>query len=198
LQNNSTDPDGVSDIKNSAWEIRDASDTVKASSNCANNCSFTVPASVGPGSYTANLTVTDSYAATSSTSKAITVLRDIAADFVCSTNNASWQACDSPSFRPPQGSLVYFHDALSDALLNSLGLAGRKSTPSWGAAITSWTWKKAGVTFNSGNNSNVSVTIDDVRQITLSIQDSASRSTTSNQTVTPSLPLPEWEEISPF
>lgn len=198
LKNDSTDPQGVGDITSSVWEIRDSSNILKNSLNCANNCSYTVPSLIGPGNYTAKLRVADTYSASSETQKNFTVKQDIAADFVCSTDNTNWQACDSPSFRPPQGSLIYLHDNLSDALLNSLGLSGRKSTPSQTATITSRTWKKDGVIFNSGNNSNVSITIDDVRQISLSLQDSVGRTTSSQEQVTPSLPSPDWEEISPY
>ncbi|MBU4351265.1 hypothetical protein KKH63_02965 [Patescibacteria group bacterium] len=204
LNNNSSDPDN--NLARSEWDILNwgsAPDLTCCASGCNSTtilCNYTVQSSiVGNGTYNIRLTVRDAQNATSNLTKTFNVKLDISADFVCSEDNASWQACNSIDFRPPRGSTIYFHDNLSDAILTPLGLAGRRSIPSEGASISQRVWKKAGVTFNSGNNSNPSLEMTDAEaDISLQITDTASRSASANFHVIAGAPLPEWQEIIPI
>lgn len=211
--NLSSDPNGLEDIQSAAWVVKDKlTGVVKDQLTCsAGNilCNYTIPAILPAKTYNVEITVGDASLATRSYNRDIVIRRDILADFVCSSvnpvlDNTKWQLCNSPTFRPPRGSLVYFHDSLDNNLLSLLGLSGRKSSLSENALrFTRRIWKKDGVPFSVCNspagclNFNPSTIIAGT-EITLELEDDSGRSGSANSEITTELPLPEWEEIAPF
>ena len=211
--NLSSDPNGLEDIRSAAWVVKDKlTGVVKDQLICsAGNilCNYTIPAILPASLYNVEITVGDASLATRSYNRDVTIRREILADFVCSSvnpalDNTKWQICNSPNFRPPRGSLVYFHDSLDTSLLNLLGLTGRRSTLSENALrFTRRIWKKDGVPFSVCNspagclNFNPSTIIAGT-EITLELEDDSGRSGSASSEITTQLPLPEWEEIAPF
>jgi len=204
FNNNSTDPDN--NLVRSEWDILkwgSAPDLTCCASGCNSTnilCNYTVQSLiVGNGIYNMKLTVRDAQSATASLTKVFNIRQDAVADFVCSGDNLSWEACNSIDFRPPRNLTIYFHDNLSDAILAQFGLEGRRSTPSQGAAISQRVWKKNSVIFSSDNNSNPSLEMTDAEaDISLQVTDTAGRSASVSFRVTAGTSLPEWEEIIPI
>jgi hypothetical protein len=212
-ENLSSDINGLDDIESVVWVVKDsATMQTKDQLVCPSNnllCNYALPSTLFPKLYEVTITVSDLAGQARSYSRNIQLRRDISVDFVCSDvdpaiNNTKWKACDDPSFKPAKDSRVYFHDNLSDGLLNTLGLNGRKSILSEAATkFTKKIWKKDGVSFNtcqssSGcTNSNPSSIIEGT-EITLEIEDDSGRTGEADSEITTQASLPEWEEIAPF
>ena len=206
--NLSSDLDGLEDIESVGWVVKDpATGQIKDQLDCSPTnilCDYALPGFLAPKVYGVTITVSDLAGETRSYSRNVQLRKDISADFVCSSDNLNWKACNDPSFRPVTGSTVYFHDNLSDSLLNTLGLSGKKSILSEGATkFTKKIWKKDGVVFStcqssSGcTNSNPSTIIQGT-EITLEIEDDSGRTGEADSQITTQASLPEWEEIAPF
>ncbi|MDO8424510.1 MAG: Ig-like domain-containing protein, partial [bacterium] len=202
LNNVSTDPNGLSDIKKSTWTIKEkATDSIKDTSIClAGNplCGWSLLATIPAGTYIAQLLAEDLSGVQSLATKEFTVREDIAADFLCSLDNINWKKCDDSKFKPAKGGKIYFSDNLSDSVLSGIGLAGRKSLRSEGSSgIITRTWKKDGVIFSGTNNPNPSSVIQGTI-IELTAEDDVGRSDSQSYDIKTQLPIPEWQEISPF
>jgi len=189
LKNNSTDPDGTSDIKNSIWTItgqmQDTSDCLAVSGNPV--CNWTLSSNFTAGNYSAQLYVEDKTGATSTVFKSFTILQDIIAKFDCSLNSdGPWQECDT--LKASEGEIVYFRD---------------KSTYSdGGSPIINRSW-----TFKDGTpvasvlqypSSSFKKVDQNSGKITLTVTDSAGRSDTTWHQVWVTIPLPQWKETPPL
>ncbi|MDO8663848.1 MAG: hypothetical protein Q7K28_03405, partial [Candidatus Wildermuthbacteria bacterium] len=187
LNNNSTDPNGLNDIKNSVWTIKEKSTgNVKDTSSCLAGvplCGWTLLSTLPAGAYIAQLYVEDLSLASGVATKEFIVRQDIIADFSCSLDNVNWKKCDDSNFRPIKGGKVYFKD-VSQKSDGSLSIASR-------------VWKKDGAVFSLGNDFNPSSNIQGT-VIELTAEDDVGRSGSQQYTITTRLPLPEWQETSPF
>lgn len=211
-ENLSSDPN-PDDIQSVVWVVRDSvTMQIKDQLICPPTnllCNYALPGTLFPKIYEVTITVTDLADQERSYSRNVQLRKDISADFVCSDidpaiNNTKWKACDDSSFKPAMGSRVYFNDNLSDGLLSTLGLSGRKSILSEDATkFTKKIWKKDGVIFStcqspSGcTNSNPSTIIQGT-EITLEVEDNSGRTGEADSEITTQASLPEWEEITPF
>jgi hypothetical protein len=188
LKNESTDPDGIDDIINSIWTIREDG-TVKETSDCTLSgnplCNWTLPSTFFAGNYEAGLYVEDSHGLSSTTTQNFTILQDAIAGFKCSLDNSNWQDCGI--IIPSVGEMVYFLD---------------QSSPSEGALIISrdWTFQDGNPANNFDNETNPSTQFQSSgnKEVHLVITDSAGRTDEQILTVGLSLPLPGWKEIPPF
>lgn len=189
LKNNSTDPDGASDIKNSIWTISgqmtDTSNCLAVSGNPV--CNWTLPSNFTAGNYSAQLYVEDKTGASDTAYKSFSILQDIIAEFDCSLNSEGpWQECDT--LKASEGEIVYFRD---------------KSTPSnGGSPIISRSW-----IFEDGipaasilqyPSSSFQKIDQGSGRATLMVTDSAGRSDTTAHQVWVTIPLPEWKETPPL
>ena len=149
--NNSTDPDGNSDIVRSEWDILDTGQNPDIICEGVNAlCNFTPQTSLlSPGSYRVRLKVRDSVGNSNSVVSDFYILREAVANFMCSLDNTNWKNCTD--IKPYQGQILYLKDDPSLPLY---------STPSEGATvIVNRVWKLNGDIFSSDNNTNPSVTI---------------------------------------
>ena len=192
LKNNSTDPDGPSDIENSIWTITgQMQDTSDCSVSGNPVCSWTLPFNFSAGDYSAQLYVEDTTGASDIASKSFSILQDIIAEFDCSLNSEGpWQDCDT--LRASEGEIVYFRD---------------KSTPSdsdGGSPITitsrSWTFEDGtpGSSIQQYPYSSFKKVDQGSGSVTLTVTDSAGRSKTVTYQVWVTIPLPEWKETPPL
>ena len=188
MKNDSTDPDGQDDIVKTEWDILGWGSEVDGS--CSGICDIT-PTAIGvpPGTYTAKLYVEDSASQSDTATISFTIKQDAIAGFSCSLDNKNWVECES--LQPSAGEVVYFSDSQPGPLDHS--------SPSEGASITSRVWEIVGERiFNSGNNSNASTTLSQGdNTIKLTITDSQGRTDYQTHQIGVTVPLPEWEEISP-
>lgn len=211
--NLSSDPNGIEDINSATWVVRDAVFfQLKDQLTCPPTnilCNYALPSTLISNTYQVTITVSDLAGQSRSYSRNVKLRNDLSADFVCSDidpaiNNTKWKACNDPSFRPAKGSRVYFQDSLSDGLLSTLGLVGKRSILSEDATkFVKKIWKKDGVIFNScqrsaGCTNNNPSEILEGTEITLEVEDDSGRSGTASSQVATQASLPEWEEIIPF
>jgi hypothetical protein len=180
LKNNSTDTDN--NISNSVWNINGHALDCSITGNPT--CNYT-PSGISAGTYTATLTVTDSFGLSDTTSTSITLLQDIIADFRCSLSpTGPWQNCQG--FGVEEGVVVYFRDY---------------STPSTGATINSWSWTfEDGIPASSNvqNPTSTFTKVDaDSGKVRLEVTDTAGRSDYQEYQLQLKLPLPKWKEIKP-
>ncbi|MBU2263956.1 hypothetical protein KJ797_01295, partial [Patescibacteria group bacterium] len=187
LMNDSSDPDGDRDIIKTKWYKKnqgapdtDYQEIIYCQSNAKTNC--TPQLDIGIGAYTAKLYVEDSMAQSSTAVKNFIIKQDAVANFECSLDSKSWNDCASITIS--QGQVIYLQD---------------KSTASEGANITSRTWQINNADFNTGNNTTVSVKVNQPNNniITLIIKDSKNRSNSKNKTIKTQLPLPTYREVAP-
>jgi len=188
FNNNSSDPDN--NLARSEWDILNwglVPDLTCCASGCDSStilCNYTVQSSImGRGTYNANLTVKDALNETSSLTKPFSIKQDIIADFKCSLDNSIWQSCDG--FHAQFGAKVYFQD---------------QSTPSEGASISSWAWAFTNGTPATANIANPQTRFYSVgiKQVSLTVTDTASRSASKSYNLQIDISFPEWEEIAPF
>lgn len=188
LKNDSTDPDGQDDIVKTEWDILGWGSEVDGS--CSGICDIT-PTTIGvpPGTYTAKLYVEDSASQSDTATISFTIKQDAIAGFSCSLDNKNWVECEN--LQPSAGEVVYFSDSQPSPLDHS--------SPSEGASITSRVWEIVGEgIFNLGNNSNASTTLSQGdNTIKLTITDSQGRTDYQTHQIGVTVPLPEWEEMSP-
>ncbi|KPJ71827.1 hypothetical protein AMJ50_00770 [Parcubacteria bacterium DG_74_3] len=188
LKNESTDPDGVGDIENSIWTIKEST-IIKDTSDCSLSgnplCNWTLPAIFGAGNYQGELYVQDRHGLFATTTKTLTILQDTIADFECSLDNSNWRNCET--LRPTIGEMVYFLD---------------QSLPSQGATIIrrSWTFQNGNPASNVDNATNPSTRFQSTggRTVTLTTTDSAGRIDSQSYIISVSISLPEWKEIPPL
>jgi hypothetical protein len=188
LLNKSTDPDGASDLDSSVWDVLGWGSSKDLS--CSGTCNYTVQSQLlGPGRYTARLTVKDNQGSSDSTTKDFNIYRDASAGFMCSLDNKKWEVCEE--IAPAIGDTIYLKDDPS--------LKEYSSHSGGGSNIVARTWSVGGTIFSQTNESNPSLVIQDVtNEITLEIRDNADRSASRTHTVLPILPLPSWTEVKPF
>ncbi len=183
FNNNSTDPQGLSDIVQSRWDIAGFGSNPDATCNSPNAlCNFTTQ-SMPQGSYTISLTVQDNAGATSSATKNFTILQDAVANFTCSLDGSVFSDCST--IAPAKDERVYFRD---------------QSTPSQGASISSWSWifqDGSPGTETSSSPSTVFLSSGS-KQVSLTITDTAGRTATKQININVGYPFPQWQEISPF
>ncbi len=182
LINNSSDPDGSADIIRSRWDILGwggSPDLECLSPNAL--CNFTL-SPLSAGNYSVELYVEDQNGESSTTSKSITILQDVIADFKCSLSaDGPWQSCNG--FKVTVGERVYFKD---------------ESLASTGATINSWSW-----TFDDGDpasstaqNPSTQFQSSGSKRVTLIVTDSAGRSDDQEATLNVRR-LPIWFPVPP-
>jgi len=182
LVNESTDPDGQSDIKESRWDILNYGTSPDL--RCAGICDFSLPL-LSPGKYTVSLEVSDSQGAKSDISKEITILQDAKANFLCSNDNTKWESCHE--FRVPFAKeKTFFKDA---------------SIPSEGAEIIKreWYFEGGSPSQNIGNETNPYTIFQQYgkKTVRLKITDSKGRTNEIVYEINVSLPMPQWRESPP-
>ncbi|MFH1462748.1 MAG: PKD domain-containing protein [bacterium] len=190
LVNDSSDPDGIGDIKNSTWTI---TGPTSETSYCLFDpvCDWSLPSNYAQGSYTAQLEVEDQTGKID-TSPAVSfyVREEVFADFVCSLSGVAgpWQDCDT--LKVPEDVIVYFNGSISSPSETAVSIS------SW-----SWTFKDGTPSVGSGQYpSPASFEIIDAGsgEVTLTVVDSLGRSDEATYRVQVSRPLPEWKETPPF
>ena len=188
LNNDSTDPDGQSDIVKSEWDILGWGDSPDLTCTANPLCNYTVQA-VTPDTYTIQLYVEDSVGNSDTATKEFTIRREASAGFVCSFNNEDWISCDDIS--PSQGQIIYLSDSQPSPL--------EHSSPSEGASsIVSRKWEiVGGAVFSQDNESNPQISLDENSTIKLTITDNQGRSDSQTHQIGVGLPLPEWQETAP-
>jgi hypothetical protein len=206
-KNLSSDPNGNQDLKEVSWTIKDKlTGLVKDALNCpASNlqCDYTLPATLLAKTYNLELKVKDASNEIDTFSRDAALRKDIGTDFVCSTNNQTWRACDAAAFKPAKGAKIYFHDSLSDGVLAASGLVGKKTVLSDAAIrIIERVWLKDNVPFSSCHNSagcpNVNPWVAaDAVEIVLRVKDDVGRTAQAKYKLQGGLPVPEWQEIAP-
>jgi len=190
LKNNSTDPQGDSDITRSEWTI---GGVAYNACNATMKGDCPLPKLLAPGTYSVGLTVTDAGSKTSSTSNNITFIQGPAAGFSCSLDGANWYDCeDVANIKPDQGATVYLKDDLSAPYEHSVA--------SQGASITGRTWSYNGVTTGiSGQGTSDATTTLSVLPavVQLQITDNNGRTAVQSHNIAV-IPLPKWKELPPF
>lgn len=186
LNNNSTDPNGSSDIVRSEWDVLGWGSSPDATCVSAPIlCNYTVQTqSLGPGTFSATLKVQDAAGEIDTEPKSFTIKQDAVANFNCSLDGSAWKNCTQ--VKPAKGETVFFQDL---------------STPSEGASsITNRSW-----TFASGNPASSSLQnpasafqSSGAKQVSLTVTDNAGRQDTMQTTINVSLSFPDWQELSPF
>ncbi len=192
IVNNSTDPDGASDIVRSEWvyKVQGADDsTYQAISGCPSfngisDC--TLQSGVAAGNYTIKLTVRDAAGNSSSATHDITIKAEVAAGFMCSLDNINWRDCGPLSGKIAKNSMIYFKDDPSLTI---------HSVASDGESITTreWTWN--GVVLG-GNSGSVSTTVvEKINKVRLTVTDSGGRSDYLEYDLN-AKSIPDWEEVT--
>ncbi|MBU0546984.1 hypothetical protein KKA72_02370 [Patescibacteria group bacterium] len=188
IKNNSTDPDGLSDIVKSEWFIKkqiepDSAYVLKTS--CV-MCDYT-PQDMSADNYSIKLRVEDSKGLSSLVTHSFVMREEVSAGFMCSLDNTTWRNCSF--FAVSENEIVYFKD---DQLL------AEHSNPSTGAAsISTRTWTKNGVQFSSGVNPSTTITKTE-KTIRLIVVDSNNRTDYIEYILSVKMNLPDWQEIAPF
>jgi Fe-S cluster biogenesis protein NfuA len=181
IDNNSTDPDGSSDIIKSEWFIKKQSESSSSyvlKSSCV-LCDYTFQ-DMQAGSYNIKLRVEDTLGHSDYEEHAFVMRDDIFSNFECSLDNVTWSSCDS--FTATENEVVYFKDA---------------SIPSTGASIVSRSWTKNGVQFSSSSTGSTTIGKTD-NLIRLTVTDSRGRADYSERSLLVRMSLPDWQEIAPF
>jgi hypothetical protein len=181
LENESTDPNGKSDIAKSEWEILDYSG---GKLDCPDLCDYPVQSRLlSAGDYRVELTVTDKAGESDSFRKSIRIKEDVIADFDCSLNEEGpWQSCNE--FKGIQEERAYFKNT-SDLSESATG-------------VSSWIWKLNDIPFSSGTGE---VTIssalisDRSNTVELKITDNKGRTDSTSYNFEGRLPLPSWQEV---
>lgn len=178
LLNESTDPDGLSDIVQSTWNIDGIPITP-----CVGICNYTPSLATGP--HSAIVTVQDSTGSTDTASSlSFTIEQDIAANFDCSLDGATWQNCSV--MKGASEEVIYFRDL---------------SIPSEDAStISTWAWAFAGGIPSSSAAQNPSVFFDSAgaKTVTLGVVDDGGRTASKEIVLDLTLPFPDWKEVPPF
>lgn len=184
LINDSTDPEGQSDIVQTDWTISESTNSYSGY-----NEAYTVQTGLLERKlHDVELYVKDSQGESDTALGSIRIKQDIVAGFMCSVNNNDWQACENIS--PSIGDMIYLKD---DIFLTE------HSAPSEGAVINSRTWRANGITFSQGNDKNPGLEISDSStEVILVVGDTAFRTGSRIHTISAILPLPSWIEVRPF
>jgi hypothetical protein len=193
LRNNSTDTDGQ--ISLTKWYIKKQTEpdtNYREIGSCSGKCDHTIQKTdvPDPAIYTVKLYVKDDKGLSASTTRNLTVKKEISADFMCSLDNSNWVPCEN--IKLFQGQVIFVKDDPS---------LPRHSEASEGATINSRTWQKGnGTTFETfaQNTNNASTTLTtDKKFIRLIVADTASRSDRQDYRLSVTYPLPFWKEIPP-
>ena len=189
LENHSFDLDGEGDIDHSVWSIRAEGGSDYLDKTTCLKCDFTPGNYVGSGTHSARLYIEDIAGDSTTAFQIFEIKSMVQAGFMCALDNAGpWQLCEN--INPLLNQTVYFKD---DPSLAEYSFAID------GAAITNRTWKKDGVVFDSGNNTNPSIVIDNLSvDIELTVTDSLSRTDSKTHTIKSMMRSPKWWEIIPF
>lgn len=181
LENNSTDPNGRSDIIKSEWEVLDYSG---GGLDCSGLCDYPVQSVFfSAKNYEVKLTVIDKGGKSDSFIKEIRIKEDIVADFECSlSEDGPWINCEE--FKGVQEEYAYFKNT-STLSENANG-------------VSSWLWKLDDVPFSSGSGEVpiVSVIIPGrSNTVELTLTDNKGRTDFTSYSFGAKLPLPTWQEV---
>lgn len=191
LNNQSTDPDGIENIKISKWYINGnlKQECNHNPSSLPSSCNMTPGNYVGVGTYTAKLYVEDIEGNWDEDTKQFTIKENINADFQCSLDNSTWSDCTGSEFKVLDlGDEVYLKDI---------------STASQGASISFRMWagsyqdNTSVGTFDNNDEVNTFFTVEKLGQIKigLSVLDTNGKSGTIIKTLG-SIPPPIWWPVS--
>jgi len=190
LINNSHDPDGDADIIKSEWDILGWGDDVDL--DCPSTdpiCDYTVQTTIlGAGIYTIELYAEDAYGNHSTDEENFTLKQSAIANFKCSlvdlpVDSPDWQDCSD--IRPDVDETVYFLD--------------QSDPPEDGSIVSySWIFQNGNPDTATGTNPSTKFESHGSKQVTLTLEVTAGLSDTEIKNIFARLPLPEWEEISPF
>ncbi|MAF43884.1 MAG: hypothetical protein CMI54_06960 [Parcubacteria group bacterium] len=188
LINQSTDPDGQSDIVKSEWDILNWGANPDLSCTTPNAlCDITPQTQImGSGNFTAELYIEDQIGQSDTIIQPFQIKQEALADFKCSLDNQNWQDCETLELSVKE--VVYFLD---------------QSTPSEGAfAIIEriWTFQNGDPSQDLSNNLNPSTKFQSggAKDVTLTITDDQSRTDSKIYTINSQLPFPEYKEIPPI
>ncbi len=180
LKNNSTDPDGNSDIVESRWYIKEQGGSYSLITSCTGICDYVLQ-NRAPGNYTLKLEVEDNFGAVDSTTQSLEIKREIKTDFECSLDpNANWKDCNN--INPTVDETIFLRDT---SILSEDA-----------SSFTSYQWETEGEDFGTNSTSSLSIeatTLD----ITLITWDNDGRVDSKTYTINSSPPLPGWEETTP-
>ncbi|MFA7714785.1 MAG: hypothetical protein WCX77_01585, partial [Candidatus Paceibacterota bacterium] len=174
----------VSEITQSDWSV----DGVLASSNQYGNYSL----KLSPGTYNVGLAVTNSKG-TATTSKMVTFIKGMEADFSCKTSEGAWVNCSNLNLKVDQGTVIYLRDDSSVPFY---------STASQGGTINSRVWTNNGSAdgFSNQGGSFTTTTLKAFSTkigLTITDSNSAGRTMFKEYNISPR-PLPRWKESMPF
>lgn len=186
LKNNSTDPDGLSDIRKSDWDVLNWGTSPDLSCVVPPHavCNFT-PQSLSSGNYTVKLTVEDTAGQSDSTTRNFTILQEAIADFKCSLDNSTWQDCED--IEPNAKEVVYFLD---------------ESLPSEGSSFITnreWSFENGDPGENLGNEINpfTHFQAPGSRRVNLTVTDNQGRTSKETHAISVKSALPKYREVSP-
>ncbi len=186
LINNSTDPEGTSDITKSEWDILNWGGDPDLSCTPGTLCDFTPQTqTLGPGSFTAELYIEDTFGVSDAKTQTFQIKQEARADFKCSLDNELWQDCDT--FRPAVKEKAYFLDQSSSSE-GSSGIISRE-----------WSFQGGSPDKDSGNDLNPSTRFQSggLKSVSLTITDDQGRDDTKGYNISPEFPLPEYKEVAP-
>lgn len=185
LINDSTDPEGQSDIIKSEWDILNwggPSDLTCTSPNAL--CNFT-PQPLSSGNYTVKLFVEDAAGQSDTATKNFTIFQEAIADFKCSLNNSTWQDCEN--MNPNAQVAVYFSD---------------QSLPSEGAILIisrEWSFEDGLPVGSSDNETNPLTHFQSLgsKKVSLTVTDNLGRITKETKYIEVKGPFPKYREVPP-
>jgi len=188
LNNNSTDPNGQSDIVKSEWDILGWGSSPDISCTVNPLCNYTVPV-ITPDNYTIQLYIEDSSGNSNIATKGFTIKKEASAGFVCSFDNEDWLSCDDILLSQDQ--IIYLSDSQPNPLEHSLVSEGA-------LMIVSRKWEiVGGAIFDQDNESDIQISLEQDSTVRLTIVDDNGRSHYKDHKIGVNLPLPEWEEAIP-
>ncbi len=187
LVNDSHDPDLDTDIIKSEWDILGWGSNPDLS--CPNTCNYTPQTLIlGPGNYTAELYIEDSYPHVDTDTQTFAVKQSAIADFKCSlidlpAGSPNWKNCSDIKLNVDE--VVYFLD---------------QSSPPQDGSITSYSWifQNGNPATATGTNPSTKFQSAGLKQATLTLGVTAGAPASETKTISIQLPLPEWEEVAPF
>ena len=140
---------------------------------------------MGPGSFTAELYIEDTFGVSDAKTQTFQIKQEARADFKCSLDNELWQDCDT--FRPAVKEKAYFLDQSSSSE-GSSGIISRE-----------WTFQGGSPSGDSGNDLNPSTRFQSggLKSVSLTITDDQGRDDTKGYNISPEFPLPEYKEVAP-
>jgi hypothetical protein len=189
FENQSSDPDGASDIIKSEWYIKEQGqpdDAYVLKSSCVTDpilCDYTRQLDITCGLYTLKLYVEDQSGDSSVATKDFQIKEDVKADFMCSLDNLVWESCTG--FIITEGETIYLKDT---------------SIPRSGYALNSWSWEMNEVPFGGNDPNPSTMALVGEMDIKLDIIDEGGRTDSKTYTIEGEMlrHSPKWKEVSPF